>query len=88
LGAGPSPKANPADVFQTVWYRLVLLFYAVYLIVIWFVLGLIVMFLAKGRERASDVLGDLRSGGMIEASVADRESSVVDVPDVSMKREE
>ena len=36
---GPSPKANPADVFQSAWYRLVLLFYAVYLIVFWFVIG-------------------------------------------------
>jgi amino acid transporter len=56
--------------------------------VIWFVVGLVVMFLAKGREPASQALADLRSGGMIEASVADRESTVVDVPDVSMKREE
>jgi hypothetical protein len=35
----PSPKANPLDVFQSVWYRLVLLFFAIYLIVFWFVLG-------------------------------------------------
>ena len=39
MSAGPSPKANPADVFQSIWYRLVLLFYAVYLTVFWFVLG-------------------------------------------------
>ena len=33
------PKADPSDVFQSVWYRLILLFYAVYLTVFWFVLG-------------------------------------------------
>jgi Glycosyl-4,4'-diaponeurosporenoate acyltransferase len=36
----PSPKANPMDaVFQSVWYRLVLLFSAMYVVVLWFVLG-------------------------------------------------
>jgi hypothetical protein len=39
VSTGPSPKANPADVFQSLWYRLVLLFGAVYLTVFWFVLG-------------------------------------------------
>jgi len=39
VSAAPSPKANPADVFQRIWYRLALLFYTVYLIVFWFVLG-------------------------------------------------
>jgi len=34
-----SPKANPMDVFQSVWYRLALLFNAVYLTVLWGVLG-------------------------------------------------
>jgi hypothetical protein len=33
----PSPKANPTDAFQSVWYRLVLVFYAIYLTVFWFV---------------------------------------------------
>lgn len=39
MSAEPSPKANPMDVFQSLWYRLVLLFYAVYLTVFWFVMG-------------------------------------------------
>jgi len=39
VSAAPSPKANPADVFQRIWYRLALLFYTVYLIVFWFVFG-------------------------------------------------
>lgn len=34
-----SPKANPFEVFQSAWYRLVLLLIAVYLIVFWFVRG-------------------------------------------------
>ena len=34
-----SPKENPTDAFQSVWYRLVLLFSAMYLTVLWFVLG-------------------------------------------------
>lgn len=34
-----SPKENPTDAFQSVWYRLVLLFTAMYLTVLWFVLG-------------------------------------------------
>src|SRR5215208_5291879 len=41
--ADPSPKANPTDAFQrifrSVWYRLVLLLFAVYQTVFWFVLG-------------------------------------------------
>ena len=40
MSAKPSPKANPIEVvFQSAWYRLVLLFLALYLIVFWFVLG-------------------------------------------------
>jgi hypothetical protein len=43
VSADPSPTANPMDdfqrVFQSVWYRLVLLFLAVYHTVFWFVLG-------------------------------------------------
>ena len=39
MSGEPSPKANPMDVFQSVWYRLVLLFSAMYLTVLWFVLG-------------------------------------------------
>jgi len=39
VSAEPSPKANPMDVFQSVWYRLILLFFAMYLTVFWFVLG-------------------------------------------------
>jgi hypothetical protein len=39
VNAEPSPKASPNDVFQSAWYQLVLLFFAVYLIVLWFVLG-------------------------------------------------
>jgi hypothetical protein len=34
-----SPKASPKDAFQSVWYRLALLFTAVNLAVFWFVLG-------------------------------------------------
>jgi hypothetical protein len=37
--SGEPSTANPTDVFQSVWYRLVLLFYALYLAVLWFVLG-------------------------------------------------
>jgi len=39
VSAEPSRKVNPMDAFQSVWYRLVLLFYAMYLTVFWFVLG-------------------------------------------------
>lgn len=38
MSAKPSPEAIMAT-FQSVWYRLVLLFFAVYLTVLWFVLG-------------------------------------------------
>jgi hypothetical protein len=42
LSTDPSPKANPMDafqsVFQSVWYRLILLFLGVYQTVFWFVL--------------------------------------------------
>ena len=34
-----SPKANPHDVFQSVWHRLLWLFFTLYLTVLWFVLG-------------------------------------------------
>jgi hypothetical protein len=34
-----SPKANPLDFSQSVWYRLVLLFFAVFLTKLWFVDG-------------------------------------------------
>jgi hypothetical protein len=33
------PEAHRADVFQSAWYRLLLLFFALYLTVLWFVLG-------------------------------------------------
>ncbi len=39
MSAKPTSKANSMDVFQSVWYRLVLLFLALYLTVFWFVLG-------------------------------------------------
>jgi hypothetical protein len=39
VNAELSPKANPKDAFQSVWYRLALLFTAVNLTVFWFVLG-------------------------------------------------
>jgi hypothetical protein len=39
VSAELSPKANPMGAFQSVWYRLALLFFAGYLIAIWFVLG-------------------------------------------------
>lgn len=39
MSAEPSPKANTVDVFQSAWYRLLLLFFAMYLTVFWFVLG-------------------------------------------------
>lgn len=39
VSAAPPPKAKPNDVFQSAWYRLVLLFFATYLTVLWFVLG-------------------------------------------------
>lgn len=34
-----APKANPLDAFQSLWYRLILLFFAMELTVCWFVLG-------------------------------------------------
>ena len=37
--SAPPPKADPWDVFQSVWYRLAVLFTATYLTVFWFVLG-------------------------------------------------
>lgn len=39
MSAEPSPKANPNGVFQSAWYRLVLLVFVPYLAVLWFVLG-------------------------------------------------
>jgi hypothetical protein len=40
VSAEPSPKANPLDVFQSVWFRLIyMLFLATYITVFWFVLG-------------------------------------------------
>jgi Glycosyl-4,4'-diaponeurosporenoate acyltransferase len=40
VSAEPSPKPSPMDVvFQSLWYRLVLLFFAMSLTVFWFVLG-------------------------------------------------
>ncbi|MGA8012047.1 MAG: methyltransferase domain-containing protein [Candidatus Acidiferrales bacterium] len=39
VSAELSPKANPMGAFQSLWYRLVLLFFAMYLTVFWFVLG-------------------------------------------------
>jgi len=39
LSNDSSRKANPLDVFQSGWYRLILLFFAVYQTVFWFVLG-------------------------------------------------
>jgi hypothetical protein len=35
----PTPQPNPNDVFQSAWYRLVLLFFGLYLTGLWFVLG-------------------------------------------------
>ena len=39
MSGEPSAEANPMDAFQSVWYRLGLLFCAMYLTVFWFVLG-------------------------------------------------
>lgn len=39
MSAEPSPKANSMDVFESVWYRLVLLFFAMFLTRLWFVPG-------------------------------------------------
>ena len=39
MSSEPSLNANPMDAFQSVWYRLGLLFSAMYLTVFWFVLG-------------------------------------------------
>jgi hypothetical protein len=35
----PLPKADPMAVFQRIWYRLALLFFATWLAVFWFVMG-------------------------------------------------
>jgi len=39
VSAERPPKATPNDVFQSAWYRLVLLFFAAYIAALWFVLG-------------------------------------------------
>jgi hypothetical protein len=39
VSAEQSPKANPTDAFQSVWYRLALLVIAVFLTVLWGALG-------------------------------------------------
>ncbi len=39
MSAEPSPQATPNDVFQSTWYRLVLVFFAAYLTVLWFIIG-------------------------------------------------
>lgn len=39
MSAEPSQKASSVDVFQSTWYRLLLLFFAVYLAAFWFILG-------------------------------------------------
>ena len=39
MSAESSPKADPIDVYQSVWYRLILLFVAIDLAVCWFILG-------------------------------------------------
>lgn len=39
MSAEPSLKTNHIDVFQSAWYRLLLLFFAMYLTAFWFVLG-------------------------------------------------
>lgn len=39
VSAEPSPKANPIDVFQSVWYRLFLLFMAMDVVFVWLVVG-------------------------------------------------
>ena len=39
MSTAPSPKANSMDAFQSVWYRLALLFTGTYLTVLWFVFG-------------------------------------------------
>jgi hypothetical protein len=39
VGAEPPSKANPLKPFQSVWYRIGLLFWALYLPVMWFALG-------------------------------------------------
>jgi hypothetical protein len=39
VSAGPSPKANPMAAFQSLWYRLAMVFFVTYLTVFWFVLG-------------------------------------------------
>lgn len=39
MSPAPPPKANPMAVFQSVWYRLALLFFAAYLTGFWFIMG-------------------------------------------------
>jgi hypothetical protein len=39
MNTEPSPKENTKDVFQSAWYRLILLLFAVQITVLWFVLG-------------------------------------------------
>lgn len=39
MNATPHPRAKDLSVFQSLWYRLLLLFFVPYLTVLWFVLG-------------------------------------------------
>ena len=57
MSAEPSSKANPIDAFQSVWYRLVLLYLAVSLIVFWFVLGPSSPWYAAGLAGGTFALG-------------------------------
>lgn len=39
MSAESSPKATPVEAFQSVWYRLILAFFAMYLTMSWFLVG-------------------------------------------------
>jgi hypothetical protein len=61
----PAPKANPMDVFQSVWYRVILLVFAVQLAAFWFVLGPSSPWYAVGVVGGTFSLGPVVAGPVV-----------------------
>jgi hypothetical protein len=61
----PAPNANPTDVFQSVWYRVILGFCAVDLAVFWFVLGPSSPWYAVGLVGGTFSLGPVVAGPVV-----------------------
>jgi len=66
MSAESTPKANPIDVFQSVWYRLILLFVAIELTVCWFVLGPSNPWYALGVVGATFALGPALAAPIVQ----------------------